>query len=344
MNNVVIYDSGNDLWKIKTAGGEQSIRHALLPLSDADYDAIMRDSKGRPPVGYIKVNEQGYAFGKIAEDRGAKKRSGAARYTKDYYGISLAIMLAQVYKVGGEITAFCSHAPRDGNYEDDIVSAAMGWYQVEQADRNMTFKVAAATTFSEPVGGLMNVMLREDGKGYARTDVNGGDTLVIDIGGFTTDFVSVSEGGVVDYVINRSEPIGIQNVSQVFENSLRSRYAKEFKDTPDIPPAKLRKAITNGEYTGAGRSYDCATEAREAASVLLNRIANVYQSQAGGSQRWDTIILTGGGSAMLYQRLIDEVLNHGRVFLAEPDLDSAHFANVRGGLKLWRFYESVGAV
>jgi len=68
-------------------------------------------------------------------------------------------------------------------------------------------------------------------------------------------------------------------------------------------------------------------------------IADTYQRIAGGSLSWDAIILTGGGSALLYQRLLP-VLNHENVILAD-DIESIHLANVRGGLKLWRLYDAL---
>ena len=73
--------------------------------------------------------------------------------------------------------------------------------------------------------------------------------------------------------------------------------------------------------------------------LLLNRIADTYQSIAGGALGWDAIILTGGCSALLYNRLLS-ILNHAKVILAD-EMDSLHHANVRGGLKLWRLYEAL---
>ena len=93
-------------------------------------------------------------------------------------------------------------------------------------------------------------------------------------------------------------------------------------------------------FLGAGRELDCENEAREATSVLLNRIAETYQRVAGGALPWDTVILTGGGSAMLYDRLLP-LLGHDHVILAD-EAESIHLANVRGGLKLWRLYELLG--
>lgn len=73
--------------------------------------------------------------------------------------------------------------------------------------------------------------------------------------------------------------------------------------------------------------------------MFLNRFADTYQHIAGGALAWDTIILTGGGSALLNEKLLP-ILKHDNVVLANQ-LESLHLANVRGGLKLWRLYEAL---
>ena len=50
-------------------------------------------------------------------------------------------------------------------------------------------------------------------------------------------------------------------------------------------------------------------------------------------------ILTEGGSALLYKRLLP-ILNHSKVILAD-EIEYLDLANVRGGLKLWRLYEAL---
>jgi hypothetical protein len=94
-----------------------------------------------------------------------------------------------------------------------------------------------------------------------------------------------------------------------------------------------------GVFEGGRKKYPCEQEVEEATSLMLNRVADTYQRIAGGALSWDSIILTGGGCALLYQKLIG-VLNHENVILAD-ETTSIHLANVRGGLKLWRLYEAL---
>jgi hypothetical protein len=343
--SVLILDSGNSIIKGKIARrerGETAFPHALRALTETEYESILvRAGRSGPPPDYIRVNGQPYVVGQSAERHGTlTRRTGAARYRVDYYGVFVAATLARLYERGGEVTLFGSHPPGDVAFRDDLMGAALGDWHVETGGRERYFRVTYANTFDEPVGGLMNVILSEDGQHYKRLDINGGRALVVDIGGHTTDWLAVNPGGEVDYSLAESTPIGINEVVRNFERSFRANNLDAVRDTPTLPPDRVRDAIASGVFVGAGRTYDCENEVREATSVLLGRIAETYQNVAGGALPWDTLILTGGGSAMLYDRLLP-ILGHEQVILAD-DAEGIHLANVRGGLKLWRLYEALG--
>jgi hypothetical protein len=337
----MILDAGNSVIKGKTATREDSFPHAIKTLTETEYEQILiRAGRGGPPLDYVRVNGQAYVVGESAERHGTlTRRTGASRYRKDYYGVFVAAMLARLYERGGEVMVFGSHPPGDVAFREELMQTAVGHWHVEIGGRERAFKVGYANTFDEPVGGLMNVLLAEDGQHYKRTDINGGRALVIDVGGHTTDWLAVNPGGAVDYSLAESTPIGIQEVVMAFERSFRANNREAVRDTPTLPPDRVRYAITTGVFVGGGRSYSCENEARESTSVLLNRIADTYQNVAGGALPWDTIILTGGGSAMLFDRLLP-LLEHDHVILAE-DAETIHLANVRGGLKMWRLYEAL---
>ena len=144
----------------------------------------------------------------------------------------------------------------------------------------------------------MNTLLTEDGQHYQHSELNGGRSLVIDIGGFTTDWIAVNPGGEVDYSLARSVPLGIQSVIADFEESFKANNLKAVKATSVLPPERIRKAIATGVFEGGGRKYPCEKEVTEATNLLLNRVADMYQRIAGGALGWDAIILTGGGSGL----------------------------------------------
>ena len=342
--SVMILDAGNSVIKGKIARrerGEVAFPHALEPLTETEYENIMcRSIKSGLSPDYVRINGQPFVVGESAERHGVHtQRTGSARYTHDYYGCFAAAVLGRLYDRGREVSIFDSHPPGDVKFRHDLMESVIGEWEVEIQGRACHFRVTYTNTFDEPVGGLMNVMLTEDGQHYQHADISSGRSLVIDIGGFTTDYLAVNPGGEVDYSLARSVPIGIQNVVADFEESFRANNLEAVKDTPVLPPERIRRAIATGVFEGGGLRYPCVDEAKEAINMLLNRIADTYQRIASGSLSWDAIILTGGGSALLYQRLL-AVLKHENVILAD-DIESMHLANVRGGLKLWRLYEAL---
>ncbi|MGB6679796.1 MAG: ParM/StbA family protein [Candidatus Bathyarchaeia archaeon] len=342
--SVMVLDAGNSVIKAKIARrerGEVAFSHALKPLTETEYENILSRSKTTElSSDYVRINGQPFVVGQSAERHGVHtQRTGSARYTRDYYGIFAAAVLGRLYERGREVLIFGSHPPGDVKFRHDLMESVIGEWEVEIQGRACHFRVTYANTFDEPVGGLMNVLLTEDGQHYQHTDISGRRSLVIDIGGFTTDYLSVNPGGEVDYSLARSVPIGIQNVVSDFEESFRANNLEAVKGTPVLPPERIRRAIAIGVFEGGGRRYHCEDEAQESTNMLINRIADTYQRIAGGSLSWDVIILTGGGCALLHQRLLP-MLKHENVILAD-DIESIHLANVRGGLKLWRLYKAL---
>ena len=342
--SVLVLDAGNSIIKAKIARaerGEITFPHAIRQLTETEYVSILsRNGTMANMQDYLRINGQHYVVGESAERQGlVTQRSGAARYTKDYYGILAAAALGRIYARGQEVSIFGSHAPGDVKFRNDLMKAVIGDWEIEINKQVCHFRVTYANTFDEPVGGLMNVLLTEDGQHYQHSDLNGGRSLVIDIGGFTTDWLAVNPGGEVDYSLARSVPLGIQNVLSDFEESFRANNLEAVKNTPILPAERLRKAISSGVYEGGGRKYPCEKEVKESTSLLLNRFADTYQKVAGGALGWDAIILTGGGSALLYNRLLP-ILSHAKVILADQ-IDCLHLANVRGGMKLWHLYEAL---
>jgi len=342
--SVLVLDSGNSIIKAKIArreNGENAFPHALRKLTESEYQNIIsRASMNGNTKDYLRVNGIPYVVGESAERHGVlTQRSGASRYTRDYYGVLAAISLSRLYSRGREVAVFGSHPPGDVKYRENLMQSVIGEWVVETDSHKANFRVIYANTFDEPVGGLMNVLLTEDGQHYQHAHVGEGRSLVIDIGGFTTDFLAVNPGGKVDYSLARSVPLGIQSVIRDFEESFRVNNMEFVKGTPVLPPDRVRKAISTGVFVGGGRKHPCEQDVDEATSLFLNRFADIYQRLAGGALAWDTIILTGGGSALLYQK-IKPLLQHNNVMLADT-MDTLHLANVRGGLKLWRLYDAL---
>jgi hypothetical protein len=120
---VLVLDAGNSIIKAKTEEKEVDFPHALHLLTEIEYTNIMsRSGFSGPPVDYMVINGKPYVFGESAERHGMLTiRSGAARYTRDYYGILMTAGLARIFDTGGEVALFGSHAPGDVEYREDLM-------------------------------------------------------------------------------------------------------------------------------------------------------------------------------------------------------------------------------
>lgn len=332
----VALDWGNSGAKSKIHGVEKFIPHAIYRLTLDQYARVKMESYGAPPDDYIMVDGVPYVVGESAKTYAMNLRRGQARYTRDYYGVMVASVLARIYgQTTTGIHLFASHPPGHITYVPDIQQAAGGEWSVEYKGRHMTFNVAFVTCFPESAGGMYNVALNADGTGYDHRDVAQGRTLVLDVGQVTFDLMAFSNGQP-DYAVRRSEDIGVGAALDSFESSIRNRYARELKKAVTIDPDILRVGLTTGWLEISGGRLDCQNEAAAATNQLINRISDAYQNLVGGGVNYRTIILTGGGSALLGDRLAP-VLQHQNVWWAE-EMNNMHLANVRGG---WKFLQAL---
>lgn len=343
MKQVLVLDAGNSVIKARLGEKELSFPHAIRRLTESEYRQVVeRAGHSGPPLDYLRVNDDYYVIGESAERHGTvTRRTGAARYTRDYYGVFVAATLARVTDWGVNMSVFGSHPPGDVIYRDNLMESAAGDWNIEVGGKERRVRVNYVNTFEEPVGGLMNLLLTEDGRHFQRTDLNG-RSLVIDIGGHTTDWLAVNPGGQVDYSLSESTPMGILEVFRDFERTFRANHRDVVRGLTKLPPERVRNAVATGIFIGGGQEFKAEAEVQEATSTLLNRISDTYQNLAGGPLPWDSIVLTGGGSAILYDRLLP-ILNHKSVILADEP-EKIHMANVRGGQKLWQLYEVMGIV
>ena len=154
--SVIVLDAGNSVIKAKIARrgcGEATFPHALKPLTETEYSNVkVRASATGPPLDYIQVNSQPYVVGASAERHGTPiQHTGAARYSRDYYGVMAAAAMGRLYQRSREVSIFGSHAPGDVRFRQDLMEAVIGDWHVEVGRRERHFRVSYANTFDEPV-------------------------------------------------------------------------------------------------------------------------------------------------------------------------------------------------
>lgn len=340
MANIVVLDAGNSIIKAKSATGEIAFPHAIKHMTATAYEQVMMRA-GERQDDYLLINGVPYAIGSRAFGEGfAGRQHGSARYTREYYGIFVAAALYKLYdKSMRNIVLYASHAPQDISFRNDLKEAARGAWVVESGGEERVFQVHDVRCYDEPVGGLMNVVLNATGTGYQRTDLRRGRVLVFDIGGHTTDVV-IMKDGKVDYDSADSDEHGIISVEKEFVRELVSHYRDIFKKANAPAPDRVREGIRTGSYAAGGYgAIECEGIADRAASNLVSKIYDLFINY-GGITGNEYLLLTGGGSALLERRL-KQALGHPNTVMAERAGDM-HLANIRGGMKMMRFYETMG--
>lgn len=348
-DHFVVFDGGRSLVKAKTYSHEESYTHGLTEITEAEY----RHARARDNDEWImRVNGVPFAFGDSAVTRGYQARKTTAeRYNDIYYGTLLAGTLYNLYdKPVKNIFLYASHPPNAIDHRQDIALAAKGRWEVEGNSGKRIYTVNEVRCFDEPIGGVMNLLLANDGKSYARSDVRSGSTLVIDIGGQTID-VAALDNGRVDYSAVNSADGGIIEVVQRFEKLLRAEYKNHFKSSNYIGRKELRKSLATGVFDAGMYGDIHVNELVKAATddiiVRINGLIDEY----GSLVKYNNVVLTGGGGGLLYQRICDYydhaniIKNLGRkYFHLASDLEDVHLANVRGGWKLLKMFQNAGKV
>ena len=341
----IVFDFGNARWKWFNPRTNQysDCRHALVEISSGDWNKVVGRSK-TPPEGFARVNGVPYVYGDAARrSMIAQRPQGASRYHRDYYGVGAAIALSEVLEKGARaVTLWASHAPDDINYARNIVDAAKGKWVVECGSGEREFTIKDVETFDEPLGGYCHFTFTEQGKERKRNPLATQTTLVIDVGGYTTDVIAIDPGGNIDLMSGKSTRSGIINLVEGFERELRNNNATLFQGTGDLDVRRVESAIQTGVYRFGKVNVPCKDEARGAINAMVNDVKQIITG-AGGEANYDVMLLTGGGAAMIYDALVQA---HPRVefLLAEPNRELMKFANVFGGAKLAAMLRSLGAV
>jgi hypothetical protein len=329
-----VLDSGNSFWKWFRAKTNHynTAPHAIARLSDSAWDQIV--GRGKPPAGVMKVNGIPYAAGSAARRHTIIERpKGAARYKKGYYDVGLALALVDIKKASDlNVTLIASYAPIDIKYSKNLVMAAKGLLEVECQYGELQFDVKRVLTFDEPIGGYSHYVFTEKGIERKRNPLDKKTTLVIDVGGHTVDVVAIDPGGVIDTLSAKSTRLGTIDTLTTFESELRSHNSTMFQDVGDIDPRRLEDAFRTGVFKFGKVNVDCSREAEEVLTQLVNDVIQVINA-AGGVANFDVMLVTGGGSALIYDALCI-ALPRVEFILAEPNRDLMMYSNVFGGAKI----------
>src|SRR5258706_15126430 len=156
----IVLDAGNGGIKVRCPVGEVKedwFPHAIVKMSEADYQRVASRT-AKPDPDYIRINGIPYGIGEKGLRHGRfQLRHGSHRYTPAYYGVFLAGALTPTFQKSMRgVFLMGSHAPKDIDYATDLLTSAVGKWEVEWMGEQYRFDVVDGTTFDEPQGGWAN--------------------------------------------------------------------------------------------------------------------------------------------------------------------------------------------
>lgn len=345
----IVVDLGNALLKGMMHGRRNSaitIPHAIKKVSPEKFEQVV----GRHQRGFqrgtkdVDVSMFGYngeyaVVGENAESMGEDdRRSGGPKYRQDYYPFLMLSVLLRLIPHGHEnIRIMAMFPPGDYRHTDELMNSLGGKHTVERVDGSkVVYKVREVLTVDEPVAGLRNFILAENGRQFRHRNLGNGLGLCVDIGGKISSLVPFRADGYVDYNDAKTVDLGIQNVMKGVSDILLSTpdYQSFFESVRgDLPfDEQMRECIRTGIYPTGGYELNALDAIADATATIRQRIKNVYQQELGGARRYSYIVVTGGGGGSLFPQLVEHVLsfNPDRVYAAATDWEQMHLANLFG--------------
>ena len=142
----------------------------------------------------------------------------------------------------------------------------------------------------EGLGAWFDFALDTDGTYRKGFDVDE-TCVVVDIGGHTTDILTVLPNRVVSHKQTGSETVGVLDVLQELGNNIFAQFQIEEKNL-----TRLEKANQTGKYKISGVEHDVSALVERSKAAAADKIMRAINKFIGKGTEVDRILLVGGGA------------------------------------------------
>ena len=196
----------------------------------------------------------------------------------------------------------------------------------------MVINVVQVKVIPQPFGSMFNLMLNDAGEGGDRRFLQE-KVGVIDIGFRTADYTIANRTKYLERG-SRTTDSGISQAFAILANKLQE------SSGVSIELYRLFEAVDKGSIKIRGKTYDLAKSKERVFNQLATDIANEVNRLWADEWDIDSIVISGGGGAVLAPFLKPQL--EGNVLALDPAAD-ARLNNVRGYFKYANFLWSKGA-
>ncbi|MFJ7794591.1 plasmid segregation protein ParM domain-containing protein [Pseudomonas sp. NPDC096950] len=195
--------------------------------------------------------------------------------------------------------------------------------------------IREGTCFSEALAAYFDFAFNDNGTMTKGGELVTGHVAVVDIGGSTTDVVSLnvdSSGLMIDQQHSGTERVGVLDAIDALEKLMKERLVAEkvIEDGLDsaLPTQVVQTALEKGQIYYQSSTRDMTSEQEQACRGTAERITNYVKTKLANINAYQAIIIVGGGS-IVFRQWLQKMLPNA-VFLDE-------FSNARGALKYMQF-------
>lgn len=228
-----------------------------------------------------------------------------------------------------------NHYTSDGRINAELVDAKNANLQrtVKAAGDVPMANIIKSYVATEAIASFVDAIMNLDGsKSELFAKLTGETVAVLDIGGKTTDFAVLHQGGrIVDKKRLGSLPIGILELKDTIRNYICQNYKLS-----SIGIKHIESVLNTAKFKYGGKEYDLAAELDKMKGSFVRHVFGSLDRKLGDLGDVDCILCVGGGAALLRENLLAKY--HGQAIV----VDNPEFANARGMLKIAK-YISKGA-
>lgn len=189
-------------------------------------------------------------------------------------------------------------------------------------------KIVAHSVQAEAIAAFYDLLINADGsinQGIQEL-VESGSIAIIDIGGKTTDFAVVVNGGTnIDPTRSGTSPLGALSLNEAVYNALKLKFKVDA-----LTPVQVDRAVMTGTLRAFGKDNDCSEIVKEEKTLLASQIIEATKRKMRDGADLERVFFVGGGSLLLKDQLKD-LYPHAE-FVADPQ-----FSNGRGMFKIAKY-------
>lgn len=315
---IVAVDAGNGFTNAVRAKGK-SYDSVGFPSVRASVtgDSLGLGEQFEMSVDYVQWGSFRYAVGDdvFSSRRAVERHQGAFRYGDEFWLFLVSVALGKLLpKKGGsvDLTVFAPpsmffDAQHSINERMKTIKNTMT-VQFKDDKKPRVFKIESITVHPEGLGAVGAFALNDQGV-PVETDILAGQTVVLDLGMYTLDALSMSEGQFNPESLQSATWEGQGIKTHILDNVLRvvKKQGDDFSllTTDDIDQA-LRQGLATGDYklVSGASAVDIETVVHKFAQRYADWIANNIIDGVFNSLRGiKSLILVGGGATLTAEHL-----------------------------------------